>query len=103
VSKLALQADASRSVRRDLRALLALECVHTLLAIALLSGVAMRSVLMTDEPVVALTIVGVVTLAAVFLVLAVRLRSGQEGLRRELIALELHREAALVPRRHPYR
>ncbi|HSO33176.1 MAG TPA: hypothetical protein VLT33_11670 [Labilithrix sp.] len=97
---------ALRRVRRDLRGLVGLEWLQTSLALGGLLAVAARAIVLAEDPRVASAIFAVVLLGLVLLVLAVRLRAGQELLRRELQGLEELEEgrAERPPERgHPYR
>ncbi|CAN5776243.1 hypothetical protein BH11MYX4_BH11MYX4_67740 [soil metagenome] len=94
---------ALRRVRRDLRGLVGLEWLQTSLALGGLLAVAARAIVLAEDPRVASAIFAVVLLGLVLLVLAVRLRAGQELLRRELQSLQEGRAERPPERGHPYR
>lgn len=108
----AKQTESTRQLRRDLRGLVALECVHRALAIGPLLAIAIRAVVLTQDRRTAVSIAAVILVTLSYLALAFRLRMGQELVRRELCAIELRdelaEEAAELARRgqgcsHPYR
>lgn len=81
--------DAPRTIRGDLRKLVALEWVQTALGVGLLLAIAARAVVNSKEDAVgsALVILGMFAMILVTLVLRVRL--GHESLRRDVETLEL--------------
>jgi hypothetical protein len=72
-----------------------------------LFAIAVRAILIAEERRIAVSIAAVVLLALAHAVLAIRLRAGQNALRRALLVLEIRHESAaargLPPRVHPYR
>lgn len=85
----AVEPDAVRDMRSDLRMLVALEWIQTALGIALLAAVLVRSVIVAEDnaEAIALTIAGL--LAMVLFTLALRIRMGHESLRRDVQELEI--------------
>lgn len=102
----AIEPDAVRDMRSDLRKLVALEWIQTALGIGLLAAVLVRAVIVTEDSAVAvvLTIVGL--LAMLLFTLALRIRMGHESLRRDVQELEIRNELqarALDDEASPYR
>lgn len=96
--------EETRKLRRDLRALVFLESAQTILAVGALLGIAVRAIVLSGNGRTAVSIAAIVLLALSYLALAVRVRMGQETVRRELRELELTREIGMaVDREDPYR
>ncbi|MDB4934992.1 MAG: hypothetical protein JWP87_1964 [Labilithrix sp.] len=96
------EADAAlRRTRRDLRGLVALECLQTGVGVVGLGGVALRAIVSPVDGRVALLLAAIGVLSLAYIVLAIRVRFGQVAIRRELYVLELQREPS--PTSHPYR
>lgn len=100
--------DALGHLRRRLRELVALESLQLAIAIGALLAIAVRAIVIAQDPTVAVSTTAVVLLALSCLLLALRVRAGQTPVRQELCAMEerqkLDDEARpLAHRSHPYR
>jgi hypothetical protein len=97
-----------RQRRRDLHGLVVLESLQMAAAIGGLVAIAVHDIVISGDLKVSVSIASVLLLALVYVTLSVRIRAGQEALRRELCTME-HRHGIdedpeeLDLRAHPYR
>jgi hypothetical protein len=89
-------------LRRDLRSLVLLEAVQMATGIGALLAIATHAAVVASDIRIAVSIAAVVLLALSYLLLGLRVRVGQELLRRELQTVEQRHEPAQEVG-HPYR